>query len=86
MANKPFNNIKLGVFILLGLLFLILLLYMIGRNRNMFGSNFKLKARFENVQGLKAGNNVRFGGIEVGTVKKVNILNDTTMEVIMIVD
>ncbi len=86
MANKPFNNIKLGVFVLLGLLFLILLLYMIGRNRNMFGSNFRLKARFENVQGLKAGNNVRFGGIEVGTVKKVNILNDTTMEVIMIVD
>jgi len=86
MANKPFNNIKLGVFVLLGLLFLILLLYMIGKNRNMFGSNFRLKARFENVQGLKAGNNVRYGGIEVGTVKKVNILNDTTMEVVMIVD
>lgn len=86
MANKPFNNIKLGVFVLLGLLFLILLLYMIGRNRNMFGSNFQLKARFENVQGLKAGNNVRFGGIEVGTVKRVIILDDTTMEVVMIVD
>lgn len=85
MASKSVNNIKLGLFVLLGLLFLIILLYMIGKNRNMFGSNFRLKARFENVQGLKPGNNVRFGGIEVGTVKKVTIINDTLMEVLMIV-
>lgn len=86
MAAKSVNNVKLGLFVLLGLLFLIILLYMIGKNRNMFGSNFRLKARFENVQGLKPGNNVRFGGIEVGTVKKVSIINDTLMEVLMIVN
>ena len=80
------NNIKLGAFVLAGLVFLIVLLYMIGKNRNMFGSNFILKARFENVQGLKAGNNVRYGGIDVGTVKKINIVNDTMMEVVMIID
>ena len=86
MAKNLFNNVKLGVFVLLGLFFLILILYMIGKNRNMFGSNFTLKARFENVQGLKPGNNVRYAGIEVGTVKKVNILNDTMMEVVMTID
>ncbi len=86
MVSKSINNTKLGVFVLFGLLFLIILLYMIGKNRNMFGSNFRLKARFENVQGLKPGNNVRFGGIEVGTVKKVIIINDTMMEVQMIVN
>jgi phospholipid/cholesterol/gamma-HCH transport system substrate-binding protein len=86
MSNKIINNVKLGVFVLAGLLFLILLLYMIGRNRNMFGSNFTLKARFDNVQGLKPGNNVRFAGIEVGTVKKISIINDTTIEVVMIIE
>lgn len=86
MAKKAMNNIKLGAFVLAGLIFLILLLYLIGKNRNMFGSNFILKARFENVQGLKTGNNVRYGGIDVGTVKKVNILNDTMMEVVMTID
>lgn len=86
MAKQLMNNIKLGVFTLAGLFFLILLLYMIGKNQNMFGSNFTLAARFENVQGLKAGNNVRYAGIDVGTVKRVTILNDTSMEVVMIID
>lgn len=86
MAKRTINNIKLGVFVLAGLLFLILLLYMIGKNRNMFGANFILKARFENIQGLKSGNNVRYAGIEVGTVKKINIVNDTTIEVVMIIE
>ena len=80
------NNVKLGAFVLAGLVFLVVLLYMIGRNQNMFGSNFILIAHFENVQGLKAGNNVRYGGIDVGTVKKINILNDTMMEVVMTID
>lgn len=86
MATKKINNIKLGAFVLSGLFFLILLLYMIGKNRNMFGSNFTLIARFENVQGLQAGNNIRYAGIDVGTVKRVSIVNDTLMEVRMTID
>lgn len=86
MAKSPMNTIKLGLFVLAGLLLLIFLLYMIGSNRNLFGSNYTLKTRFENVQGLKAGNNVRFAGIEVGTVKKINILSDTVIEVVMVLD
>lgn len=86
MAKQQVNNIKLGVFVLAGLLFLVLLLYMIGKNRSFFGANFTLKARFEHVQGLQHGNNVRYSGINVGTVKKINILNDTLIEVIFIID
>lgn len=86
MKTKTFNNIKLGAFVLAGLIFLLLILYMIGKNRTMFGGNYKLRARFENVQGLKSGNNVRYAGIDVGTVEKVSIINDTIMEVKMIID
>ena len=86
MKNNTTDNIKLGLFVLASLFFLILLLYMIGKNSNMFGSNYILKARFENVQGLKAGNNIRYAGIDVGTVKSVYIINDTVMEVKMIID
>jgi phospholipid/cholesterol/gamma-HCH transport system substrate-binding protein len=86
MAKQAINNVKLGLFVLGGLLFLIILLYMIGKNRNLFGATYVLKARFEHVQGLVSGNNVRFSGIEAGTVKKITILNDTVIEVTMIVD
>ena len=86
MANKIANNIKLGVFVIAGLLLLIFALYMIGKKSNMFGSSFTLRARFRNVDGLRAGNNVRYAGIETGTVEKVLILNDTTIEVVMSID
>lgn len=86
MAKQIFNSVKLGVFVLGGLVFLVLLLYMIGKNRNLFGDTYVLKARFENVQGLVAGNNVRFSGIQAGTVKSIKILNDTVIEVTMLMD
>lgn len=86
MAKRVINNAKLGLFVLAGLLFLVILLYMIGKNRSLFGDTYILKARFENAQGLVAGNNVRFSGIQAGTVKKIKILSDTVIEVTMIIE
>ena len=86
MENRGINNVKLGLFVLVGILFLVLMLYMIGKNRSLFGSTYMLKARFENVQGLVAGNNVRYSGIQAGTVKRLIILNDTVIEVSMVID
>jgi len=86
MAKQAENNIRLGAFVFAGLLALIFTLYLIGRNRNLFGSNFELKARFSNVNGLIEGGNVLFAGIQAGTVKNIVILNDTTIEVYMLID
>lgn len=86
MSARNISNVKLGVFVLSGLLFLVLLLYMIGRNSNLFGNTYELKVRFRNIQGLVVGNNVRYAGIETGTVKKIEILNDTVIEVTMVIE
>jgi phospholipid/cholesterol/gamma-HCH transport system substrate-binding protein len=86
MKKQAGNNIKLGVFVMAGLAFLILLLYMIGRNRNLFGATFPVKVRFNHVQGLLPGNNVRYAGLQAGTVRKVRILCDTLIEVEMAID
>lgn len=85
MARRTVNHIKLGVFVIAGLSFLILVLYMIGKNQNLFGNTFILKARFDNAQGLMYGNNIRFAGIDAGTVKEVKVINDTTIEVTMLI-
>ena len=69
-----------------GLAFLILTLYMIGRNRNLLGSSFTIKASVSNVNGLVPGNNVRYKGIDVGTVKSIIVENDSTILVNMIID
>lgn len=86
MAKQGENNIKLGVFVLAGLIVMIFAFYMIGANTSMFGGSFKLKARFSNLNGLVEGNNVLFSGIQAGTVKSIDIINDTTIEVTMLID
>lgn len=83
MNKSITRNIKLGLFVLAGTLFLIFTLYMIGSKRNLFSDTFRLNAAFHNVNGLTVGNNVRFGGIDVGTVERIEIINDSTINVVM---
>ena len=86
MIGEFERNLKLGVFVILGALFLIFGLYMIGNKRNLFGSRTTISATFKNVNGLVTGNNVRFAGIDIGTVSDITILNDTAVKVTMIVE
>lgn len=86
MLNRTFNNVKLGLFLLGGLLFLVLMLYMIGKNQHLFGKTYLLRARFGNVNGLVSGNNVRVSGIQAGSVKRISFLSDTVIEVTMLID
>ncbi len=86
MAKETLNNIKLGIFISSGLLILIVSLYLVGRNQNFFGSNFYVRCRFSNINGLIAGNNVRFSGIQAGTVNQIQVIDDTTIEVTLLID
>jgi len=77
------RDIRLGAFVVAGLLLLVTGLYFIGSNKNMFGKTFTLYAGFRNVGGLQTGNNVRFAGIDVGTIDKIEIVNDTVIRVKM---
>jgi phospholipid/cholesterol/gamma-HCH transport system substrate-binding protein len=86
MANTTTRNIRLGVFVTTGILLLISALYFIGVKRNLFGSTIRISARFHNVNGLMQGNNVRFAGIDVGTVESVQIINDSQVNVVMIIE
>lgn len=86
MQNRTLNHIKLGLFVLAGLSFLIVMLYLTGKNRNLFSPAFEIKTRFQNIQGLQPGNNVRYSGIQAGSVKRIDILNDTLIEVTLTID
>lgn len=79
------SNMKLGILVISGSLFLIFSLYMIGRNQNIFGSSIPVLAQIDNVNGLVPGNNVRFKGLEVGTVKSIEMENDSTIMITMLI-
>lgn len=80
------QKIRLGLFVLVTGMILIFSLYMIGKKQNLFGNTFKITAVFTNVKGLKPGNNVRYAGINIGTVKQITMVNDSTICVNMVIE
>jgi phospholipid/cholesterol/gamma-HCH transport system substrate-binding protein len=80
------NNIRLGLFVAIGTIILVVALYLIGSKRNVFSHTIKISALFYNVNGLVAGNNVRYAGIDIGTVDKVRIENDSSVTVYMVIE
>ena len=86
MAKSTSQKIKLGVFVILGTLILIAALFFIGNRQHLFTKNFPVFAQFENVNGLQIGNNVRYSGINVGTVSKIEMLAESRILVQMMVE
>ena len=86
MEKATTQKMRLGIFVIIGLMLFVLAIYFIGEKQKMFGETNKLSAVFNNVSGLQLGNNVRYSGINVGTVRGISMINDTTIHVDMIID
>lgn len=77
---------RLGMFVATGLALFIAAIFYIGRQKHLFNPVFTIHSLFKDINGLEIGNNVRFSGINVGTVDNIEIINDTTVRVSVIVD
>ena len=86
MKITPSQKVRIGLFTFIGLLVLIAAVFFIGNQKSLFSATFKLTGTFNNVNGLQVGNNVRFAGINVGVVDDINIVNDTSVNVIISID
>ncbi|MDY0082096.1 MAG: MlaD family protein [Ignavibacteriaceae bacterium] len=75
---KNLANAKLGIFIFLGSALLVILIFLLGNKGQLFSSTFTVKAYFKNTEGLRNGASVRFGGIDIGAVKNINIVSGTS--------
>ena len=80
------SNWKLGMFVIIGLVLFIITIYFVGKQQNLFGSTFTIKSQFKTVSGLKVGNNVRFSGIDVGTVSQIELITDSTVVVSLLME
>ncbi|MEI7662871.1 MAG: MlaD family protein [Bacteroidota bacterium] len=78
-------KIRLGLFIAGGFALFVLAIFIIGKQKNLFNPVYRLTSTFSNVSGLQVGNNIRFAGINVGTVDKIRIINDSTASVDMLI-
>jgi phospholipid/cholesterol/gamma-HCH transport system substrate-binding protein len=85
MSDEKGANMKLGLFVLAATAVLVLALYMMGSKKDMFSRSLDITAVFREVNGLRKGNNVRYAGIDVGTVKAIEIRSDTELVVHFVV-
>ncbi len=67
------TTVRLGVFIVATLLILSAGIFLIGSKESMFSSTYRVKAEFPNVAGLNNGAEVRVGGLQMGTVSRIDL-------------
>lgn len=80
------QRFKLGLFVLIAFTLMIAGLYYIGSKRNIFHRTITVNSTFNNVNGLLTGNNVRFNGINIGTVSAITAVSDSAVRVDFTID
>lgn len=86
MKKEISDKIRMGIFAAIGLVLFFAGLYYIGARQQMFSSTFHISAVFNDVSGIQAGNNVRFSGVNIGTVENIKIISYTSVRVTMAID
>src|SRR4051812_26646095 len=84
-SHTPKFKVRLGLFIAGGLALFLVAIFIIGRQKNLFNPVFRITTTFYSISGLQVGNNVRFAGINVGTVDNIKIINDSSVRVDVLV-
>jgi len=86
MSKDSYNNIRLGIFTVLGIFLFTAAVYVVGARQGKFGDMYHLDAMFDNANGLQVGHNVRYSGIKVGSVEDIIFVNDSTLRVKMLLN
>jgi phospholipid/cholesterol/gamma-HCH transport system substrate-binding protein len=85
-----FSKLRVGIFVLIGLIVLAFLILNSSGDFNPFEKKMHLKARFAAADGLREGSEVQLAGVRIGKVEKVTLLppdspEDFKIEAIMLV-
>lgn len=80
------QKFKIGLFTVIGIVILLIAIFLIGSQKNLFSSTYSINGVFKNVGGLQLGNNVRLAGINVGVVQDISIQTDTSVKVTLTIN
>jgi phospholipid/cholesterol/gamma-HCH transport system substrate-binding protein len=78
--------IIVGLFLALGLAIFIIGVFTLGGQSKSFSKSIHISAVFDDVAGLKAGNNVWFSGVKVGTISDIRFIGPSEVRVRMSID
>lgn len=81
MVQNRTKNLRVGFFIFMAFVLFVGAILILGQKQSLFQQSIRISAVFSDVSGLQVGNNVRFTGIQVGTIMNISILSDTSVNV-----
>jgi len=73
MKKRHSYDIWLGSFVAVGIIVVVALVFLIGRERRLFESTITIEAHFPNVAGLAVGADVMLAGLVVGHVSAIRL-------------
>ncbi|WAC13634.1 MlaD family protein [Dyadobacter pollutisoli] len=77
------RSITVGLFVLIGIIIFVVGILTIGSMKKVFSSTITVKTIFDDVNGLKPGNNIWYSGVKIGTVKTIRFLENSRVEVML---
>jgi phospholipid/cholesterol/gamma-HCH transport system substrate-binding protein len=80
------REFRLGLFIVITLGILVTGVFLIGSKQALFHSTYRVNANFRNVTGLTPGADVRVGGIQQGTVRRIDLPKRPDGDVSVVMD
>ncbi|MGX5688432.1 MlaD family protein [Arcticibacter tournemirensis] len=85
-ATENKRSVIVGIFVLLGIVVFVAGIFTLAGQQKRFVKSIELNAVFNDVAGLKAGNNVWFSGVKVGTVKKIDFYGIAQVKIKMSIE
>ncbi len=84
MNNSPHKRaVIVGIFVFIGLVFLVLGILLIGNLNETFKKKIEIVTLFDDVSGLQVGNNVWFSGVKIGSISDLQFFAETKVKVMM---
>lgn len=80
------RSVVVGIFIFLAIVIFVAGIFLLGGQQKRFVQSIRVNAVFDDVAGLKPGNNVWFSGVKIGTVKEINFFGESQVEITMNVE
>lgn len=86
-----FSKLRVGIFMLIGLVVLAFLILNSSGEFNPFQEKMRLRAHFAAADGLREGSEVQLAGVRIGKVEEVKLLSadspeDAKVEAVMVID
>jgi len=78
--------ITVGIFLAIGLVIFLLGVFTLGGQQKSFSKSIHISAIFDDVSGLKKGNNIWFSGVKVGTISNIHFTGSSQVDVTMRID